>query len=257
MNYKKHYNLLIKSRKNRILDKNENYEKHHIKPVSLGGKNEKKNIVHLTYREHFIAHKLLFLFCEGKDKMRMGYALHRLCTINNKKQYYRIKGAREFEKIKKEIYQFIRGKNHPFYGHKWTDKQKKEISVRQMGKGNSMYGKKVWNKGLTKKTDKRLKKAGELYSFKHKNGDIIINRKRSKETRKKISKIHKGIPKSKEHKRKISKSLKGRLLSEETKLKMRQNSQKGKSQKKIKCPYCGKEGGTTMYRWHFEKCKFK
>jgi len=37
-------------------------EKHHIFPISVFGKNNK--IVHLSYREHFIAHKLLYLYCK-------------------------------------------------------------------------------------------------------------------------------------------------------------------------------------------------
>lgn len=28
-------------------------------------------------------------------------------------------------------------------------------------------------------------------------------------------------------------------------------------QKKYKCPYCEKEGGNTMFRWHFDNCKQK
>jgi hypothetical protein len=64
-------------------------------------------------------------------------------------------------------------------------------------------------------------------------------------------------PKSKEHKEKISKALMGKKLPEETKQKMKEHSSKGISQKKIQCPYCGKIGGTTMHRWHFNNCIFK
>jgi group I intron endonuclease len=61
-------------------------------------------------------------------------------------------------------------------------------------------------------------------------------------------------PKSETHKEKLSKALLGRKLPEETKQKMKKHSSKGRPQKKIQCPHCGKIGGTTMYRWHFDNC---
>jgi hypothetical protein len=56
-----------------------------------------------------------------------------------------------------------------------------------------------------------------------------------------------GKNKSEETKRKISESKKGKS-----------SPLKGKSSKKIICPYCGKEGGVgIMNRWHFDNCKNK
>ena len=50
-------------------------ENHHIIPKSLGGKDNKENIVKLTYREHFIAHALLTKMCKTQKKKRsMSYA---------------------------------------------------------------------------------------------------------------------------------------------------------------------------------------
>lgn len=60
MDYKKHYENLIKSRFNRKKKKGVYYEKHHIVPKCLGGSNKKENIIHLTAREHYIAHWLLY-----------------------------------------------------------------------------------------------------------------------------------------------------------------------------------------------------
>jgi group I intron endonuclease len=60
-----------------------------------------------------------------------------------------------------------------------------------------------------------------------------------------------------ETKRKISEKKKGTILSEETKQKMRNAANKEKKQKIFICPYCEKEGGNTMFRWHFENCKNK
>jgi hypothetical protein len=57
MNYRKHYNKLIKRARGRVL---EDYsERHHVKPRCLGGDDLVKNIVRLTPEEHYVAHQLL------------------------------------------------------------------------------------------------------------------------------------------------------------------------------------------------------
>ena len=63
MDYKKHYNLLITTRRNmnRKREKNDGYHNHHIIPKSLGGDNSELNLVLLTPKEHFIAHLLLLM----------------------------------------------------------------------------------------------------------------------------------------------------------------------------------------------------
>ena len=45
MNYKWHYENLIESRKNRILENEDVYEIHHIIPKSIGGSNNFDNLV--------------------------------------------------------------------------------------------------------------------------------------------------------------------------------------------------------------------
>lgn len=62
MDYQKHYDLLMSTRKamNRVKNKQTHYDKHHIIPKSLGGDNSKENLVLLTPREHFLAHFLLW-----------------------------------------------------------------------------------------------------------------------------------------------------------------------------------------------------
>lgn len=53
-------------------------ERHHIVPSSLGGRNDRSNIVRLTYREHFLAHWLLVKMTTGADRRKMRYALYRM-----------------------------------------------------------------------------------------------------------------------------------------------------------------------------------
>lgn len=49
-------------------------EGHHVIPKSMGGLNDKSNIVKLTFREHFLVHWLLMKCTEGKAKGKMRYA---------------------------------------------------------------------------------------------------------------------------------------------------------------------------------------
>lgn len=68
--YKNTYDSLILKAKERGLDKSSlegYYEKHHIIPRCLGGDNSKDNLVLLTYREHIIAHRLLYRINPDKE----------------------------------------------------------------------------------------------------------------------------------------------------------------------------------------------
>jgi len=42
-------------------------ERYHIIPKSLGGNNEKHNLVRLSAREHFLVHWLLTKMCKSKN----------------------------------------------------------------------------------------------------------------------------------------------------------------------------------------------
>lgn len=65
-------------------------ERHHIVPRSLGGTNDDSNIVKLSPRKHFIAHKCLIRCTIGIAKKKMVYALWQMTNRNgnkNGKQY--------------------------------------------------------------------------------------------------------------------------------------------------------------------------
>lgn len=61
MDYQKVYNALISFRKSNPLKKSKKLytESHHIVPRCLGGLDKPENLVRLTAREHFVAHRLL------------------------------------------------------------------------------------------------------------------------------------------------------------------------------------------------------
>ena len=68
--------------------------------------------------------------------------------------------------------------------------------------------------------------------------------------------VRRGIPHSEETLQKL-RSWKRHPVTEETRLKL-SAAHKGRKQKLITCPHCGKVGGVTaMPRWHMNRCKHK
>lgn len=114
MDYKKHYDLLIKRALSRQLT---NYvEKHHIVPRSIGGSDKKSNLVELTPEEHYVAHQLLVKMYPDVDSLV--YAANKMTVSSknvkrNNKRYGWLK--RRYQSVcKKRI-----GKKNPSYGRSW------------------------------------------------------------------------------------------------------------------------------------------
>lgn len=81
MDYMHIYDSLI--RKCRLRGNVDGYtEKHHVVPKCLGGSNDANNVVEMTLREHYIAHKLL-LSIYGNNK-KLIYALWMMTTMTMK-----------------------------------------------------------------------------------------------------------------------------------------------------------------------------
>ena len=74
--FKEKYDLLIEAAKNRPIIENEYYETHHIIPKSLGGSNDKSNLVQLTPEEHYLAHYYLWKFT---NTLQMANAFWFMC----------------------------------------------------------------------------------------------------------------------------------------------------------------------------------
>ena len=66
MNYARIYQDFISDRQNKQPSKPDYFERHHIVPKSLGGTNEKTNLIRLTPEDHFFAHLLLAKIHGGK-----------------------------------------------------------------------------------------------------------------------------------------------------------------------------------------------
>jgi hypothetical protein len=149
------YYSIVNRAKNRTLATYK--ERHHIIPKSLGGNNDRSNIVDLTAREHFICHLLLTKMTSGNNKKKMSYALWLMCNLKNQNQSERYS-------ISSKLYDLIRN-NHShtvsesfkgkkkgyssFGGKKHTEKTLKIQREVKLGNKNPNYGvqqKPEWNK---------------------------------------------------------------------------------------------------------------
>lgn len=169
-------------------------ERHHIIPQSLGGNNDKDNLVELTAREHFICHWLLIKMTEGEDRSKMLYALQGMKAENKYQERYHTKiTARVYEK-----YRIEHAKNH----------------------SETMKGRPAWNKG-------RKLEGEELEQHRERTRTRKIDPiKQAEGQQKRIAKLL-GTKQSEETKIKKSLALKGKLkgpMSEEQKIKISLNS---------------------------------
>lgn len=161
MNYQSVYDKLVHNAKSR----NQTFEyseRHHIVPKSMGGSDDSDNLVVLSGREHFIAHKLLAKIHGGP----MAFSFMMMCNTSVNEhgvtRYY-VKSY-DYE-LAKKLYALSRK------GVPMTDEQKLKISLAQK---------------------ERLKDPNERKKCSTRKG--IPN---SKEQRKMISDKMKGIPKKK------------------------------------------------------------
>jgi group I intron endonuclease len=178
-------------------------------------------------------------------------------TIDSKYGYNKTKGGDGGELIGESL-ESMRNK---LKGRKCKEDVKLFLSItmkgQNSGENNGMFQKIPWNKGKSKdKNDSLLQASLTFNSNYKKENHPFYNIKRPECHCINISKGLSGISKSLEHKHKLSLVNLGKKDSDETRRK-KSASKKGVPQKKVECPYCHKIGGTTMYRWHFNNCKFK
>jgi len=77
--YTEWYSRIIERAKDQNRSRKQGYfERHHIIPKSLGGQDDKSNMVFLTAREHFIVHLLLTKMTKGAEKSKMVFACLKL-----------------------------------------------------------------------------------------------------------------------------------------------------------------------------------
>ena len=130
--YHKWYDQLIDRARTRTLT---GYvERHHIVPKSLGGTNEKSNLVRLTAREHLVAHMLLVKFVENPDPMWR--ALWCMANMGETKLTGKLyEQARiQLSAIQKGRPSLFKGRPSPLKGKPRTEETKKRMSAAQKGR---------------------------------------------------------------------------------------------------------------------------
>ena len=143
MDYKAIYYRIIEKAKGETENGNRSvgyFEKHHIQPKSLGGTNDKENLVKLTAREHFICHWLLVkMYDKGTtERYKMLCALWRMNNHGAPDQKEHYINSRVYEKLRIEFAKAVSEVN----------------SINQLGNKNSQFGTKWYtnrNTGESKK----------------------------------------------------------------------------------------------------------
>ena len=193
MDYECLYRQLIEHRRELPVDCSSGVyvEMHHIVPRCLGGNNNKENLVCLTGREHYVAHKILLKIVEVK------YGRH-------SKEFYKVANA-------------VLMMTHDRRGRKVSSR---DYEIARKIKSEQMQQQNPWNKGrvgvyseetivLMKKNHANVK--GENNPMFGKKG--VLNprtgMKMSKSARERIGTAHRGKMVSNETRRKISESMIG------------------------------------------------
>jgi len=97
------YTKLIENAVARNWTRKKGRERHHIIPKSIGGTDEKSNLVYITAREHFICHWLLIKMTEGHYRSKMIYALRSMKAENkNQERYHTRITSRVYERYRLE-----------------------------------------------------------------------------------------------------------------------------------------------------------
>ena len=235
--YTKWYYDIIDNAINREYIENGTYtEKHHIMPKSLGGNNDKNNMVVLTGKEHFVCHLLLVKMTRGKARASMSYAAWQMTNASNRERH--TPTARQYAIMRKWM-------SESYKGRKFSEETKRRIGEKSKGR-KAFLGK--------KHTEETKKKMSEM-----KKG---VPSPKSEETKKRMSETWKKIAPDRSGK---NNPMHGKRHSNETialqsKLKKgKNNPMYGKTKTKFECPYCNRFiGGKWNYdTYHGENCNKK
>jgi hypothetical protein len=161
--YTRYYHLIV----DKILSENRSkggeiyYEKHHITPRSLGGNDDKLNLVLVTPREHFILHWLLTKMCINTFyKMKMINSFSGMFNWKDRRnlssrQYQIIRNSvgtrKQSPESNKKRSEKLKGRKstrkgmtwEDFYGHEVAQKMKEDISKTRKGVKKKSYSRTI------------------------------------------------------------------------------------------------------------------
>lgn len=238
-----YYNII-----NRAIDRPTNgyVEKHHIIPKSMGGSNDKSNLVCLTGREHFVCHLLLTKMVEGRNKHKAMKAARMMATSAGPGQCR--------YKVTSRVYEFLMQKIEvPLEVKKNMSKAQKERFSKSPGTFK--------NRKHTEETIQKLRKPKSEEQKKHQS--LVMKGKykgRVPHNKGKTFEELYGVEKANELKEKMKhpgdkNGFYGKKHSPEQREKKRQ--EKLAAPKKT-CYYCSKQVDPMNYaRWHGDNCKYK
>lgn len=136
MNYARIYSEFIADRLTKEPVKPAYFEKHHILPKSLGGGDEKSNIIRLTMEDHIHAHILLAKMHGGKLWAALFFMTKK--TVGRTRSLRRIPSQYEIRAAafaKKMFALNWRSENHPMYGKQHQQKARGAMSVAHKERG--------------------------------------------------------------------------------------------------------------------------
>lgn len=151
MNYKKVYdNLIRRARVRRPLSR-ECYERHHVLPRCIGGRDTQVNLVYLMPEEHYVAHQLLVRMHPGNSKLLWAALAMTGTGRGNGRVHNKLYGwlRRRFvaqqtgkprwddatkRRIGRASKQRNQGENHPMFGREHSEKTKALIRASRVGK---------------------------------------------------------------------------------------------------------------------------
>jgi hypothetical protein len=162
-----HDNIIANGKKRKLIGYK---EVHHILPKSLGGSNDKSNLVELTAREHYIVHMLLCKFTTGKEKHKMLYSYHAMKYIKSKDRDYKI-NSRIAQKLRSQL--------------RHSKKTKLKMSNAQIGNNKAVGNRNNLGRKFSKETKLKMSKA----RIGNKNA---LGLRHSEEFKEKITNKHKG-----------------------------------------------------------------
>jgi hypothetical protein len=185
MNYQKLYNQLVEKAQKRGSPEGY-FERHHILPKSLGGSNDKSNLVDFTAREHFIAHFLLAKIHGGAM-----WAAVRFMKGNKKHSGFNL-NSRLYEIARRKFSESMKGNKNPFFSKVHSQEAREKMSAVKKGDKHNFFG-----KVHSQETREKMSAAAKGKSF-------------SQETREKLSAARKGKTFSDETREKMSAAQKAR-----------------------------------------------
>jgi hypothetical protein len=150
--------LSIKAERKKSKEGGTYFERHHIIPISLGGDRSyaigSGNIALLTAREHYIAHRLLWLIYGNRE---MGFGFHRMLFSKSPLQERRF-DSRAYEAARVALSECQRGENNPMFGKIPWQKGKPSINRgRKLNKRPHLVGEN--NPSKSDESRKKISKA--------------------------------------------------------------------------------------------------